>query len=239
MKPIRLILFLAIAVASLHGQAIKIILVGDSTVATGGGWGPGFCALMSKNITCTDVALNGRSTKSFIAEGAWQKALDLRGNYYLIQFGHNDQKANDPTRYADPDIAFPANLRRMVADVRAIGAIPVLVTSLSRRNYKDGQLVLDLTPYVDATKKVAAAEHTPLIDLNALSVAMLQKMSQADADKFDAVAHPDARAENSAAVTLDRTHLNALGQRVFGRIVAHELARVQPALAADILTPAN
>jgi lysophospholipase L1-like esterase len=231
------------AMAVFNGGPVKIVLVGDSTVATGGGWGPGFCAVMTKNVDCEDVALNGRSSKSYIDEGAWKRALDLHGDYYLIQFGHNDQKT-DPSRFTDPATTFPANLHRMVADVRAIGAIPVLVTSLSRRNYKDGQLVEDLTPYVDATKKVGAEEYITVVDLNGQSVAMLKKMTQEEADKFDANAHPDAKAENPVAApaggapvmpALDRTHLNPYGQKVFGRIVADQLVRTQTELGPDLI----
>ena len=80
------------AMKVIEGGPVKIVLVGDSTVATGGGWGPGFCAVMTQNVTCVDDALNGRSTKSFVDEGAWKKALAEKGDYYLIQFGHNDQK---------------------------------------------------------------------------------------------------------------------------------------------------
>src|SRR5205085_113232 len=83
-----------------NGGPVKIVLVGDSTVATGGGWGPGFCVVMTPNVTCIDDALNGRSTKSFIDEGAWKNALAEHGDYYLIQFGHNDQKP-DPARHTD------------------------------------------------------------------------------------------------------------------------------------------
>src|ERR1700722_12835680 len=118
--------------------AVKIVLVGDSTVATGGGWGPGFCAVMTPNVACVDDALNGRSSKSFIAEGAWTKALAEKGNYYLIQFGHNDMKGKGADRETDPKTTFAENLRKYIADARAIGAQPVLVTSLSRRTYKDG-----------------------------------------------------------------------------------------------------
>jgi lysophospholipase L1-like esterase len=226
------------AMRVIEGAPVKIVLVGDSTVATGGGWGPGFCAVMNKNVDCVDVALNGRSSKSFIDEGAWKKALDLHGDYYLIQFGHNDQKT-DPGRFTDPNTTFPANLRRYIADVRAIGAVPVLVTSLSRRNYKDGQLVEDLTPYVEATKKVGGDEYITVIDLNALSVAMLKRMNQEEADKYNATTHPDAQAENAAtagaATAPDRTHLNAYGQKVFGRIVADQIVRTQVELGPDLI----
>ena len=238
------------AMKVINGGPVKIMLVGDSTVAMGGGWGPGFCAAFSANVTCVDEALNGRSSKSFIDEGAWKKALDEQGDYYLIQFGHNDQKTT-PSLYTDPNTTFPANLRRYIADVRAIGAVPVLVTSLSRRNYKDGVLVEDLAPYVEAARKVAADEYTTLIDLNQMSVAMLRRMTQEQADKFDKDVDPDTGkqamvVEGSASavlgalasggsVPLDRTHLNPHGQQVFGRMVADALVRTQVELGPDLI----
>ena len=221
------------AMKVIAGGGAKVVLVGDSTVATGGGWGPGFCADYDKKIDCVDVALNGRSSKSFIDEGAWKKALDLHGDYYLIQFGHNDQK-DIPALHTDADTTFQANLHRYIADVRAIGAVPVLVTSLSRRTYKDGALVEDLTPYVEAAKKVGAEEYITTVDLNAMSVALLKKMTQEEADKFDAVAHPDSKAE-SAAAKPDRTHLNPLGQKVFGRMVADAIVKTQVELGPHLI----
>jgi lysophospholipase L1-like esterase len=233
------------------GGPAKIVLVGDSTVATGGGWGPGFCADFTARITCVDVALNGRSTKSFIDEGAWKKALDEKGDYYLIQFGHNDQKTI-PSLHTDADTAFAANLHRFVADVRAIGAVPVLVTSLSRRTFKDGVLVEDLTPYVEAAKKVAADEYITCVDLNQMSVAMLKRMTQEQADRFDKGVDPDtgkpatvevkdgvtataSGVDVPAAATLDRTHLNPYGQKVFGRLVADAIVKTQVELGPDLI----
>jgi lysophospholipase L1-like esterase len=238
------------AMKVIQGGPVKVVLVGDSTVATGGGWGPGFCADFNKNVECVDVALNGRSSKSFIDEGAWKKELDLHGDYYLIQFGHNDQK-NIPALFTDADTSFQTNLHRYIADVRAIGAVPVLVTSLSRRTYKDGVLVEDLTPYVEAAKKVGAEEYITVIDLNALSVAMLKRMTQAEADKFDkgndpatgkpAVTVPDAVSATASGIdaakgpALDRTHLNPYGQKVFGRMVADQIVRTQVELGPDLI----
>jgi len=74
--------------------------------------------------------------------GLWEKALDAHGQFYFIQFGHNDQK-DRPAVHTDPQTTFKANLHRYVRDVRAIGGVPILVTSLSRRNYKDGELIVD------------------------------------------------------------------------------------------------
>jgi lysophospholipase L1-like esterase len=236
------------AMKIINGGPVKIVLVGDSTVATGGGWGPGFCAVMTPNVTCIDDALNGRTTKSFIDQGAWQKALDKHGDYYLIQFGHNDQKpaANLPVP------AFEAYLQRYIDNVRAIDAVPVLVTSLSRRTFKDGKVVQDLTDYVNATREVGAKNNLTVIELNAISTRMLDGMTQEQADKFDRNADPETgklvatpAADNvtatasgvdaPVAASLDRTHLNPYGQKIFGRIVADQLVRTLVELGPDVV----
>jgi lysophospholipase L1-like esterase len=222
------------AMKVLQGGPVKIVLVGDSTTAPEGGWGPGFCAVLTKNVTCIDDALNGRSSKSFRDEGAWKKALDQHGDYYLIQFGHNDQKP-DAARHTDPETTFAAQLRQYVADVRAIGAVPVIVTPLSRRTFVDGKVKEDLKEYAAAARRVAAEEGITCVDLNALSTRLLNTMTQAQADEFDAVGHADAKAENGTAPKLDRTHLNAKGKAVFGRMVADNLIRTQVELGPDVV----
>ncbi len=222
------------AMKILNGAPVKIVLVGDSTVATGGGWGPGFCAVMTPNVTCIDDALNGRSSKSFLDEGAWKKALAEKGDYYLIQFGHNDMKGKGPARETDPDTTFAANLRKYVEDTRAIGAVPVLVTSLSRRTYRDGKVVEDLNAYAAATRRVGMEEGITVIDLNGISTAMLNRMTQEQADKFDAVGQAKERTAANKSTT-DRTHLNPMGQKVFGRIVADTLVRTQVELGPDVI----
>jgi len=217
----------------IRGRPVKIVLVGDSTVNAGGGWGKGFCDIVTKNVTCVNDALNGRSSKSFIDEGAWAKALAEKGDYYLIQFGHNDQK-KDAARATDPETTYAANMRRYIRDTRAIGAVPVIVTSLSRRNYKDGVLVQDLTAYANAARRVAMEEKVTFIDLNAMSVKLLEGMTQAQADQFDATGHEDQRAENGKS-RIDRTHLNAKGQALFGRMVADRLVQMQVELGPDVV----
>jgi len=217
------------SVAILHGAPVRIVLVGDSTVNNGGGWGPGFCALMTPNVECVNLARNGRSSKSYYDEGLWQNALAQHGDYILIQFGHNDMPGKGPERETDPDTTYAANMRRYIDQARAAGAKPVIVTSLSRRTYKDGKLVLDLSAYAGAAKRVANEQDVPVIDLNAASVKLLETMTQEQADQFDAAAHPDALDKGP-----DRTHLNAAGSAVFGRIVADGLARICVELGPDI-----
>src|ERR1017187_2220615 len=217
------------SMAILHGASVRIVLVGDSTVDNGGGWGPGFCALMTPNVECINEAASGRSSKSYYDEGRWQKALARHGDYMLIQFGHNDQPGKGPARETDPDTTYAANMRRYIEQARAAGAKPVIVTSLSRRNYKDGKLVQDLTAYANAAKRVAIEEDVPMIDLNASSTKLLETMTQEQADQFDSATHPDATGSD-----LDRTHLNPTGSAMFGRMGADDLARICGELGPDI-----
>lgn len=163
-------------------QASKLILVGDSTTAVQGGWGPAFCAdHVTSFLGCINLARGGRSTSNYRAEGSWDIALhEMRSGGYaqvfvLIQFGHNDQPGK-PGRSTDLASEFPANLRRYVAETRAAGAIPVLLTPLTRRQFAQGRLSDDLGPWAEATRRVARELDVPLVDLHARSRAVVQGM---------------------------------------------------------------
>lgn len=218
------------SMAVLRGAPVRIVLTGDSTVALGGGWGAAFCTLITPNVECLNLARNGRSSKSYYDEGLWQKALEEHPDYILIQFGHNDMPGKGPLRETDPETTYAANLRRYIEQARAAGAQPVIVTSLSRRSFKDGKLVLDLKAYADAARRVAIEENAPLIDLNAQSVQLLETMNQEEADRFNAVGHPDA----AGNIGPDRTHLNSSGAAVFARMVADDLAKTCVELGPDV-----
>ncbi|MDX6082567.1 rhamnogalacturonan acetylesterase [Xanthomonas campestris pv. incanae] len=151
--------------------ASKIVLVG-----------PSFCAQhVTSFLSCLNLARGGRSTSNYRAEGSWKIALkELRSGGYrqvvvLIQFGHNDQPGK-PGRSTDLATEFPANLRRYVNEARAAGALPVLLTPLTRRQFERGQLIDDLAPWAAATRAVARELQVPLIDLHARSRALVQGM---------------------------------------------------------------
>jgi lysophospholipase L1-like esterase len=170
--------------------AKKVILVGDSTTAVLGGWGPSFCGYHLSSFTaCINLARGGRSSFNYIAEGSWDIALaemksgGFAKTYVLIQFGHNDQPGK-PGRSTDLATEFPQYLKRYVEEARAAGAIPVLVTPLTRRSFKDGKLDNDLGPWAEATRKVAAEMNVPLVDLYARSQEAVQAMGAAEAMKF-------------------------------------------------------
>jgi lysophospholipase L1-like esterase len=101
----------------------------------------------------------------------------------LVQFGHNDQPGK-PGRSTDLATEFPANLKAYVDEIRAAGGKPVLVTPLTRRQFKDGKLIDDLSPWAQATRKVATETGTPLVDLHADSYAAVQAMGAAEATRF-------------------------------------------------------
>lgn len=170
--------------------AKKIVLVGDSTTAVIGGWGPSFCAQhLTSFVACVNLARGGRSTFNYRAEGSWDVALaemksgGFSETYVLIQFGHNDQPGK-PGRSTDLETEFPQNLKRYVEEVRAAGAIPVLVTPLTRRGFKNGVLENDLGPWAEATRKVAADMDVPLVDLYARSQEAVQDMGAVAAMRF-------------------------------------------------------
>ncbi|MET0289641.1 MAG: rhamnogalacturonan acetylesterase [Pseudoxanthomonas sp.] len=163
-------------------HASKIILVGDSTTAVQSGWGADFCARhVTSALTCTNLARGGRSTYSYRADGSWDLALEeMRSGRYaqvwvVVQFGHNDQPGK-PERSTDLATEFPANLRRYVEDIRSAGAIPVLVTPLTRRQFDRGVLRDDLAPWAASVHQVARQLDVPLVDLHARSRAVVQGM---------------------------------------------------------------
>ncbi len=163
-------------------RASKIVLVGDSTTAVQGGWGPAFCARhVTSFLTCTNLARGGRSTYNYRAEGSWALAqAEMRTPGYartwvLVQFGHNDQPGK-PGRSTDLQREFPDNLRRYVREIRAAGAQPVLLTPLTRRQFADGVLIDDLAPWAEAVRSVAREMDVPLVDLHARSRAVVQAL---------------------------------------------------------------
>src|SRR5262249_35140319 len=114
----RLFLATALAVLCVSGPAaapsIRVVLVGDSTVTDDSGWGTGFKPLAGPDIDVQNTAANGRSSKSFLDEGRWRGAVALKGQYYLIQFGHNDEPGKGPERETDPKTTYFQNMARYV-----------------------------------------------------------------------------------------------------------------------------
>lgn len=214
---------LALAPMAVHAQAVepppakfkavKIVLVGDSTTAVQGGWGPSFCGWhVTSFAACINLARGGRSSGNYRTEGSWALAMDeiksggFIDTYVLVQFGHNDQPGK-PGRSTDLATEFPANMKRYVEEVRAAGGKPILVTPLTRRQFRDGKLQDDLGPWAEAVRKVAAETNTPVVDLHARSQAAVQAMGPVEAMKF-AQRPPPPEVIEAAAKTGTTTSAN-------------------------------
>lgn len=227
----------------------KIILVGDSTTAVIGGWGPSFCAHhVTAFAACVNLARGGRSSRTYMQERSWDIALNearvpgYRNVWVLIQFGHNDQPGN--SRSTELKEEFPGYIRRYVDDAKAAGATPILVTPLVRRTFKDGVLVNDLAPWAEAVRKVAAETQTPLIDLNALSADAARKLGPQRSELFAQLPRgapgvtPPPRSQTEVNVqptgsfrlNYDDTHLGEEGADYIAAIMARSLADVVPAM---------
>jgi lysophospholipase L1-like esterase len=174
-------------------------------MAVRSGWGPGFSKDLVPEVTFLNMAKGGRSSGSYRTEGSWAKVIDVlqsnanfKATYVLIQFGHNDQPGK-PGRSTNLTNEFPANIRQYVTDVVSNGARPVLITPLTRRTFKDGQVRNDLLPWADATKKVAAEMGVPVLDLNADSVAAVQNMGPVEANTLAMAPPPPIVAESAAS----------------------------------------
>ena len=245
---------IALAALVLTGHAsaaeapVRVILVGDSTMATKSGYGDALCSRFTSAVTCVNLARGGRSTSSFRAEGRWDEvkrmlkdSAGFKATYVLVQFGHNDQPGK-PGRSTDLVTQFPANMARYAQETRALNGIPVLVTPLTRRTFKGAYLGDDLAPWAAATRRAAAQEHAALLDLNTDSAAAVQAMGQDEADTLAVVPRPPGygiprdpnkvEPAGAAKSAFDRTHLGAKGANFFARMVERELVAARPETAA-------
>jgi pectinesterase len=217
-----------LAATGLASAAPHIVLVGDSTVTDNAGWGLGFRQFLADGVELTNTSQGGRSSMSFIKEGRWEKALALKADYYLIQFGHNDQPGK-PGRSTTPE-EFRETMTRYVDEATAAGAQPVLVTSLVRREFRDKQnpdrIDSSLEPWAETVRMIAREKNVPLVELHDRSKELCESMGREGVAKISPV-KPDGQ--------YDGTHLNSAAYVPFGRIVAQELEKAVPALAPFIL----
>lgn len=165
---------------------LRIFVAGDSTASSYGadrwprtGWGQVLAQWFGPEVAVHNHAVSGRSTLSYrdLGHEATLLAALGTGDVLLIQFGHNDQKQDDPARYTDPQQAFPAGLRRLLEQARARGARPVLITPVARRQFDAAGVAQDTHgAYAEAVRAVAVDTRTPLIDLGQRSLDALNQL---------------------------------------------------------------
>ena len=222
---------LAFAAGTVDAQSLappvqRVFVVGDSTAcdyeparAPRTGWGQVLGEWFDRGIVVRNHAQNGRSARSFVEQG-WLYGVAREigpGDLLLIQFGHNDEKFDDPARYTDPSVAFPSWLQQYVAFARAVGATPVLITPVARRRFVADRAVDAHGPYAEAVRALARREGVALVDLARLSLDWLDALGP-EASKRYYLHVPE---QNLA----DNTHFHRRGALAIACLVAGELKR--------------
>lgn len=206
-----------------------IYTIGDSTMADKKpevypetGWCQVLGGYFDGTVTVDNHAMNGRSSKSFIDEGRWQVVLDSleSGDFVFIQFGHNDQKQYDSTRYTSPFDTYSANLEKFVNETRAKGATPILFTSIVRRKFDSDGLLLDTHgDYPAAVRSLAEQMEVQLIDLQKITEEWVSSMGdEPSKEMFLWTAPSDKYPEGRK----DDTHLSVEGAHHIANMVLDE-----------------
>lgn len=219
--------FFGILLSAIASAQITVYIAGDSTAANKTedrrpetGWGE----MLQQHFDPAKVkvdnrALNGRSTKSFIAEGKWTALVDSvkKGDFVFIQFGHNDQSKDKGERYTPPE-AFKTNLIKFVEEVRANGANPVLMTPVMRRRFdRDGKFYDTHGEYPGYTRMVAKEHKVPLIDMQRKSEAVIIKYGVEGSKKLFLQLAPGQNANYPKGVE-DNTHFSTLGAEEMAKL---------------------
>jgi lysophospholipase L1-like esterase len=208
-------------------KAVTVYMIGDSTMSVYGsdlyprmGWGqPLGSFFASQCATVVDKALSGRSSKSFFEEGAWtplKNALKA-GDYVLIQFGHNDEKSDQPALYTDPQTTYKQFLTTYVNDTRAKLATPILLTSINRNSWSGSSLSDTHGAYPPAVRELAASLKVDLIDLTALSKAYFERIGQTETKQFFLILAAGQWPNYPNGVT-DNTHFQERGAKIIGQL---------------------
>lgn len=207
-----------------------VFLLGDSTVADQlrepySSWGQMLTALFKPTVAVANHAQSGETLRDSLARRRLDKILSAlrHGDTVLLQFGHNDQKQQkDGSGNAD---SYQAELRRHAEAILARGGVPVVLSSMERRNFDDqGRLRPSLTEYADAARAVARDMKLAFIDLNAMS----QQLYAALGPERSQAAHPMNNGR------LDNTHHNNYGAMALARLVALGLRQARVPVAAQL-----
>ena len=201
-------------------------LCGDSIMAANGcetypqrGWGQELEAL-TENVFVQNLAVNGRSSKSFIAEKRLNFIeLCLRpGDKLLIGFGHNDEK-DDPKRYTEPRSTFPEYLNMYIDAALRQGAEPILLTPVNRRRFDaNGGLMKTHGAYPDAIRTLAKLRGVRLIDLERITEKLFEELGEEGTKRV--FCHVPRGHYNYPEGRTDDSHLHENGAVLIAELVA-------------------
>lgn len=238
-----ILLFILITL-NCFAQKTTLYCIGDSTMANKKdpdknpehGWAQVLQPFFKDDIIVVNKAVNGRSTKSFINEKRWDSIYSKlkKGDYVFIEFGHNDQKIEDSARYTNPHTAYRYNLIKFVNESREKGAVPVLLTSIARRNFNEkGVLVPTHGDYTLETRLTAQEYKVPFIDLEYYTELLEQSYGPEKSKQL----HLHFKAGENPYYDKDKaddTHLSLKGAQEIAQIVIKELKKSNDPLLQKI-----
>jgi lysophospholipase L1-like esterase len=212
----------------LQKEKPTLYIIGDSTVRNTNrpqcGWGEKIAGFFdTAQISISNQAMAGRSTRTFIKEKRWDKVMSTikKGDYLIMQFGHNEGSRPDTSRGGyrgvlkgtgeeTVELTWPDStkeivhtygwyIRKFITDAKSKGAIPMVASMIPRNEFRDGKVQRADKDYGKWAREVAAAEGVAFIDLNAIT-----------ADKYDAMG-PEKTKELFPG---DHTHTNEAGATI-------------------------
>jgi lysophospholipase L1-like esterase len=173
-----------------------------------------------------NLARGGASSKTFLAQGFWAKALAEKPDVILIQFGHNDSLDPSDPHATDAATDFRANLRRFIDSAREARSRPILITPMRFLSLRHGEVKDCLGPYAEAMRAVAAEKKAPLIDLFASSTKLYISLGEAGLARL--------RSDQN-----ETAHINEQGAEAIAKLVAHDLPKADPRLGTQLRSPAS
>src|SRR5271170_2660221 len=200
-----------------------IYLAGDSTVVDQyyepwAAWGQMLPRFFLPGIVVANHAESGETTRAFVGEHRLAKIMTTMkpGDYLFIQFAHNDMKPGAVSLHD-----YKTLLTDYIAQTRAKGATPVLVTPMNRRTFDDaGHITNSFGPYPDAVREVAAELKVALIDLNAMSKTLFEAMGPEGTLKAF-MHYPVNSFPGQTEAIADNTHFNSYGAYELARCIVH------------------
>lgn len=243
--PFALLLFILTAFKEQQDH-ITVYMIGDSTMSIKDkaaypetGWGMPFVNFFNETVTVDNRAKNGRSTKTFITEGLWQPVANnmKKGDYLLIQFGHNDEVSTKKSYTTE--VQFRDNLTHFVTEAKNKGVNPILITPVARRMFDATGKIQDThAVYAQIVRDVAEKNKVPLIDLDKKSMELLQTLGTEQSKLLFNYLLPGEN-PNYPEGKSDNTHFSELGARKIAELVLAEIKVVQPDLADRIVKSKN
>lgn len=216
-----------------------IYIIGDSTVKNGSGkgegglwgWGDFLCQRFdTSKVSIKNLAIGGRSSRTFITEGRWDKVLSMLkpGDFVIMQFGHNDSSpvndnsrargtlkgTGDQTEEIDNMLTgkheivrtYGWYMKKYITDTKSKGAIPIVCSPVPRNNWGKGKIMRNSQDYAKWAEESAIDERAFYINLNEII-----------AQKYDSLGEEQV---SSKLFLTDHTHTTEAGAIIGAGAVA-------------------